>query len=188
MVHRPLYSKETNCLASPRFRLRAEHSLCTCFSQFLTSMLINSRALTRSVRNCVNSCDQTAWKFNVSLRITGYRLTSIRWIDTLHKLRRSSFFEGGGGEGNHSREEAWRELINRGDQSRANVQLSRNKFAHYLSFLRDYSPGRIYPVTLFLGDGNKLAVSERNLKRLPGLPSLVSGMFVARNRRSSGLL
>lgn len=42
-VHRPLYSKETNYLASPRFRLRAERSLCTCFSQFLTSMLINSR-------------------------------------------------------------------------------------------------------------------------------------------------
>lgn len=56
-------------------------------------------------------------------------------------------------------------MTNGGDQSRANVQLSRNKFAHYLSFLRDYSPSKDYPYTLFHGggggDGNKLAVSRR---------------------------
>lgn len=71
-------------------------------------------------------------------------------------------------------------MTNGGDQSRANVQLSRNKFAHYLSFLRDYSPSKDYPYTLFHGGGGWKQIS-RFSKRFPSA-------FVSRIRVECSLL
>lgn len=128
-------------------------------------MLINSRALTRFVRNCVNSCDQTAWKFNVSLRITGYRLTVldrstsfINCFETFASL--FSFFEGNSSELRESLR-GGRGLINGGDQSSERMYNSAETNLlityHFFAITR---PVRIIR-TSFHGDGNKLAVSEK---------------------------
>lgn len=75
------------------------------------------------------------------------------------------------------------ELINKGDQSRASVQLWRNKFAHYLSFLRDYSP---VGLAVHCCSGGK-QISRFTGTRLrevlwPGSLVLVPTVFVSRIR------